>query len=179
MEFADFIRYPANISSSLTQYWWLIGLIFVYFSAYSCLYFYTLLCSVVSLSSPFNSVYFSFFKPNYFWAPEKLFCIPCGCSALGSASLQCDMLGRCICRSGFMGRHCEISRQLPKLQENTGSSQQIRVPPRRWGASSAGGCPRGAYRPAALVMGNSALHGLKSPVCLCLELTQIAWISNF
>ncbi|KAF2974329.1 hypothetical protein EK904_009889 [Melospiza melodia maxima] len=89
-------------------------------------------------------------KPNYFWAPEKVFCIPCGCSALGSVSLQCDVLGRCICKPGFMGRHCEISRQVPQPQENAGSSQQIRVPPRRWGAGSASGCPRGAYRPAAL-----------------------------
>ncbi|XP_074675247.1 laminin subunit alpha-2 isoform X2 [Strix aluco] len=89
-------------------------------------------------------------KPSYFWAPEKLFCIPCGCSALGSMSLQCDVSGRCICKSGFMGRHCEISRQVPKLKENARSSQQIRVPPRKWGISSASGCPRGAYRPAIL-----------------------------
>lgn len=155
-------------------------LIFVYFSVYSCLYFCTLLkCGVVSLAPLSNSVYFSFLKPNYFWAPEKLFCIPCGCSALGSVSLQCDMLGRCICKSGFTGRHCEISRQVPRLQENAGSSQQIRAPPRRWGTSSASGCPRGAYRPAALVMRNSALHGLQSPVCLSLELTWIAWSFNF
>ncbi|XP_068533568.1 laminin subunit alpha-2 isoform X1 [Anas acuta] len=87
-------------------------------------------------------------KPSYFWAPEKLFCISCGCSALGSMSLQCDMSGRCICKSGFMGKRCEISRQVPKLKENARSSQQIRVPPRRWGFSSASGCPRGAYRPA-------------------------------
>ncbi|KAM6406959.1 laminin subunit alpha-2 isoform 4-T4 [Pluvialis apricaria] len=87
-------------------------------------------------------------QPSYFWAPEKLFCIPCGCSALGSMSLQCDMSGRCICKSGFMGRRCEISRQVPKLKENARRSQQIRVPPRRWGVSSASGCPRGAYRPA-------------------------------
>uniref|UniRef100_A0A672UU06 Laminin subunit alpha-2 n=1 Tax=Strigops habroptila TaxID=2489341 RepID=A0A672UU06_STRHB len=85
-------------------------------------------------------------KPSYFWAPEKLFCIPCGCSALGSMSLQCDMTGRCTCKSGFMGKRCEISRQVPKLKENARSSQQIRVPPRRWGVSSASGCPRGAFR---------------------------------
>ncbi|XP_065689371.2 laminin subunit alpha-2 isoform X1 [Patagioenas fasciata] len=87
-------------------------------------------------------------KPSYFWAPEKLFCIPCGCSAVGSMSLRCDRSGRCICKSGFMGRRCEISRQVPNLKENARSSQQIRVPPRRWGVSSASGCPRGAYRPA-------------------------------
>lgn len=69
-------------------------------------------------------------------------------------SLQCDMAGRCICKSGFMGRRCEISRQVPKLKENARRSQQIRVPPRRWGVSSASGCPRGAYRPATPVIGN-------------------------
>ncbi|KAH0622297.1 hypothetical protein JD844_024476 [Phrynosoma platyrhinos] len=40
-------------------------------------------------------------KPNYVWAPDKLFCIPCGCSPQGSMSLNCDMSGRCICKSGF------------------------------------------------------------------------------
>ncbi|XP_062428549.1 laminin subunit alpha-2 isoform X4 [Rhea pennata] len=89
-------------------------------------------------------------KPSYFWAPAKQFCVPCGCSAVGSMSLRCDMSGRCICRSGFTGKRCEISRQVPKLKANARSSQQIRVPPRRWGFSSASGCPRGAYRPATL-----------------------------
>ncbi|XP_042733401.1 laminin subunit alpha-2 isoform X5 [Lagopus leucura] len=88
-------------------------------------------------------------KPSYFWAPDKRFCIPCGCSALGSMSLQCDMSGRCICKSRFTGKRCEISRQVPKLKESARSSQQIRVPPRRWSFSSASGCPRGAYQPAA------------------------------
>ncbi|XP_010705705.1 laminin subunit alpha-2-like [Meleagris gallopavo] len=89
-------------------------------------------------------------KPSYFWAPDKRFCIPCGCSALGSMSLQCDMSGRCICKSRFTGKRCEISRRVPKLKESAQSSQQIRVPPRRWGFSSASGCPRGAYQPATL-----------------------------
>lgn len=92
-------------------------------------------------------------------------------------SLRCDMSGRCICKSGFVGRRCEISRQMPKLKENArSSSQQIRVPPRRWGVSSASGCPRGAYRPAIPVIKLCALHGLKSHICLRLELSQIFFV---
>ncbi|XP_053879086.1 laminin subunit alpha-2 isoform X6 [Malaclemys terrapin pileata] len=89
-------------------------------------------------------------KPNYLWAPEKQFCIPCGCSPLRSMSLRCDMSGRCICKSGFMGKHCELSRQVHKRKENPRATQQIQVPSQRWGFTGTSGCPRGAYRPVAL-----------------------------
>ncbi|XP_067402830.1 laminin subunit alpha-2 isoform X3 [Emydura macquarii macquarii] len=87
-------------------------------------------------------------KPNYFWASEKQFCIPCGCSR--PMSLRCDMSGRCICKSGFMGKRCELSRQVHKRKENPQAAQQIQVPSQRWGFTGASGCPRGAYRPVAL-----------------------------
>ncbi|XP_074846691.1 laminin subunit alpha-2 isoform X2 [Carettochelys insculpta] len=89
-------------------------------------------------------------KTHYVWAPEKQICIPCGCSPLGSISLRCDMSGRCICKSGFVGKHCELSRQVHKRKENPRATQQIRVPSQRWGFTGASGCPRGAYRPVAL-----------------------------
>ncbi|KAJ7341923.1 hypothetical protein JRQ81_007908, partial [Phrynocephalus forsythii] len=89
-------------------------------------------------------------KPNYFWAPENRFCIPCGCRPLGSMSLQCDMSGRCICKSGFAGKQCDMSRQVYNRKENPPASQHIRAPPQRWGLRSASGCPRGAFKPPAL-----------------------------
>ncbi|XP_075780255.1 laminin subunit alpha-2 isoform X2 [Pelodiscus sinensis] len=89
-------------------------------------------------------------KSNYFWAPERQFCVPCGCSPLRSMSLRCDMSGRCICKSGFMGKHCELRRQVHKRKENPRATQQIQVPSQRWGFTGTSGCPRGAYRPVAL-----------------------------
>lgn len=98
------------------------------------------------------SLYIYIHKPNYFWAPENRFCIPCGCNPLGSLSLQCDMSGRCICKSGFAGKRCELSRQVYNRKEKPPTSQQIRAPPQRWGLPSASGCPRGAFKPPALVI---------------------------
>ncbi|XP_066470578.1 laminin subunit alpha-2 isoform X3 [Tiliqua scincoides] len=89
-------------------------------------------------------------KPNYFWALEKRFCIPCACNPIGSMSLHCDLSGRCICKSGFAGKRCELSRQAYIRKENPPTSQQAKAPAQRWGFPSASGCPRGAFRPATL-----------------------------
>ncbi|XP_044280734.1 laminin subunit alpha-2 isoform X5 [Varanus komodoensis] len=84
-------------------------------------------------------------KSNYFWAPEKQFCIPCGCHPLQSISLQCDVSGRCLCKSGFMGKRCELIRRVHIQKENPPTSQQIKAL-----HPSASGCPRGAFKPASL-----------------------------
>lgn len=132
-----------------------------------------------SFSAPVCNLLLLFFlplwKPNYFWALEKRFCIPCACNPLGSMSLRCDGSGRCICKSGFAGKRCELSRQAYIRKENPPTSQQARAPPQRWGFPSASGCPRGAFRPAALVIPKATDSMLCILVCICVVL---AWCAN-
>ncbi|XP_078505044.1 laminin subunit alpha-2 isoform X4 [Lissotriton helveticus] len=96
--------------------------------------------------------------PNCWWDAEKQVCMACGCSPAGAMSLRCDMTGRCLCKPGFIGKRCDMSRQAFERKENPRTSQQIQIPPQRWGFVSASGCPRGAYRPASL----PGTHGLQS-----------------
>ncbi|XP_039180622.1 laminin subunit alpha-2 isoform X7 [Crotalus tigris] len=89
-------------------------------------------------------------KSTYFWAPEKQFCIPCGCNPVGSMSLNCDVSGRCICKSGFAGKRCELSRQVYIRKRKPSNSQQTKAPHQRWGSPTASGCPRGAFKSSDL-----------------------------
>lgn len=98
-------------------------------------------------------------KPSMWWDPEKRFCVPCDCNPTGSVSPQCDMTGRCICKSGFIGKQCNLGRQVHRQEEQPWRAQRVRGSPRRWGSSSSSGCPRGAYGAPAPVI-PEALHGV-------------------
>lgn len=97
-------------------------------------------------------------KSNMWWDPEKRFCLLCDCSPVGSVSPQCDAAGRCVCKSGFVGKQCNLGRQVHRQEEHPRRAQPVLGSPRRWGSSSSSGCPRGAYWPAARVI-PEALHG--------------------
>uniref|UniRef100_A0A6I8PFI4 Laminin subunit alpha-2 n=1 Tax=Ornithorhynchus anatinus TaxID=9258 RepID=A0A6I8PFI4_ORNAN len=86
-------------------------------------------------------------QPSLWWDSEKQFCVLCGCSPIGSTSPRCDIMGRCACKSGFIGKRCNLSRQMQRQKEQQPIAQRVQVPPRRWGFAPANGCPRGAYRP--------------------------------
>ncbi|KAB0360576.1 hypothetical protein FD754_004732 [Muntiacus muntjak] len=88
-------------------------------------------------------------KPTMWWDPKKRFCVSCGCSPTGSVTPRCDIAGRCVCKSGFVGKRCNLSRQVQREEEQLQRAQWVLGSPQRWGASSSSGCPRGAYRPAA------------------------------
>uniref|UniRef100_A0A7M4EVN4 Laminin subunit alpha-1 n=1 Tax=Crocodylus porosus TaxID=8502 RepID=A0A7M4EVN4_CROPO len=47
-----------------------------------------------------------FCKENYWGHDSELGCKACNCSAVGSASLQCDLTGQCQCKSEFGGKDC-------------------------------------------------------------------------
>jgi hypothetical protein len=97
-------------------------------------------------------------KPNMWWDPVKQFCVLCDCNPMGSVSPQCDMTGRCVCKSGFVGKQCRLSRQVHRQDEQPRTAQRLLGSPQRWGSSSSSGCPRGAYRAPAPVI-PEALHG--------------------
>ncbi|XP_068087628.1 laminin subunit alpha-2 isoform X4 [Hyperolius riggenbachi] len=88
--------------------------------------------------------------PNCWWDSEKQLCQPCNCSVSGSMSQRCDITGRCICKPEFFGKRCEYKRQVSERKDVTRNSQNIQVPARRWNFHTSRGCPRGAYKPAAL-----------------------------
>nr|XP_014348008.1 PREDICTED: laminin subunit alpha-2 isoform X3 [Latimeria chalumnae] len=101
--------------------------------------------------------------PNCWWDSEKQVCMPCNCSPTGSMSPRCDMMGRCICKPGFIGKHCDLSRQLYERRESPQRPQQVQLQQRRqWGTGRAHGCPRGAYRPATLPGRGPGTYGLQS-----------------
>ncbi|KAJ4929194.1 hypothetical protein JOQ06_004809, partial [Pogonophryne albipinna] len=84
--------------------------------------------------------------PNCWWDAELQDCVPCGCSPPGSMSQRCDVEGRCICRPGFVGRHCDLRRQGYERRETRRPVERVPLAAvhRRWGGSSrTGGCPRG------------------------------------
>ncbi|XP_064196122.1 laminin subunit alpha-2 isoform X2 [Anguilla rostrata] len=87
--------------------------------------------------------------PNCWWDAEQQVCMPCSCSAVGAVSQRCDLEGRCICKPGFVGRHCDLRQQGFERRETRRPVQQVPLHQvQRWGSSSrTGGCPRGAYRP--------------------------------
>ncbi|XP_056283361.1 laminin subunit alpha-2 isoform X2 [Pseudoliparis swirei] len=104
--------------------------------------------------------------PNCWWDAERQDCIPCRCSPHGSMSQRCDIEGRCICRPGFVGQHCDLRRQGYERRETRRPVKRvpIEVAQQRWGGSSrTGGCPRGAYRPKT----GSQTHGISTGgVCI-------------
>ncbi|TDH00593.1 hypothetical protein EPR50_G00190060 [Perca flavescens] len=88
--------------------------------------------------------------PNCWWDAERQDCIPCRCSPHGSMSQRCDIEGRCICRPGFVGRHCDLRRQGYERRETRRPVERVPIEAvqQRWGGvPRTGGCPRGAYRP--------------------------------
>ncbi|KAK7835355.1 hypothetical protein U0070_017891, partial [Myodes glareolus] len=84
-------------------------------------------------------------KLSTWWDSAKQFCELCDCSPLGSVSPQCDMTGRCICKSGFVGKQCNLSRQVHHPEEQPHRAQRLLGSPRMWGSSGSSGCPRGTY----------------------------------
>ncbi|XP_043920288.1 laminin subunit alpha-2 isoform X4 [Protopterus annectens] len=103
--------------------------------------------------------------PNCWWDHEKQVCIPCNCSPVGSMSLRCDMLGRCLCKPGFTGKRCSLSRQFFEYREMPQSTQQAQIQRPRLGASRATGsrgCPRGAYRPITSPGRGPGTYGVQS-----------------
>lgn len=109
-------------------------------------------------------------KPTMWWDPEKQFCVSCGCNPIGSVTPQCDITGRCVCKSAFVGKQCTLSRQVHRQMEQPQRAQPVLGSPQRWGVSSSSGCPRGAYRPPAPVI-PEALHGsclsMLCSMCCC------------
>ncbi|XP_059501382.1 laminin subunit alpha-2 isoform X2 [Stegostoma tigrinum] len=102
--------------------------------------------------------------PNCWWDHEKKVCMPCLCSSIGSMSLRCDQTGTCICKPGFLGKHCTLSRQLHEQQYDEGSemAKPVQNQRRRWWATGIGGCPRGAYKPATASARGSETYYLHS-----------------
>ncbi|XP_048452999.1 laminin subunit alpha-2-like [Rhincodon typus] len=102
--------------------------------------------------------------PNCWWDHEKKVCMPCLCSPIGSMSLRCDQTGTCICKPGFLGKHCTLSRQLHEQQYDEGSemAKSVQNQRRRWWATGIGGCPRGAYKPATASARGSETYYLHS-----------------
>lgn len=91
-------------------------------------------------------------QPNWWWDAEHQECLPCRCSPRGSVSQRCDVEGHCVCRPGFVGRHCDLRRQGYERRETRRPVERIPMESvqQRWGGlSRTGGCPRGAYRPQA------------------------------
>lgn len=91
-------------------------------------------------------------QPNCWWDAERQECAHCRCSPHGSISSRCDNEGRCVCRHGFVGRHCDLRRRGYERRETQRPVERIPIEAvqQRWGGPSrSGGCPRGAYRPAA------------------------------
>lgn len=84
-------------------------------------------------------------KLSTWWDSAKRFCELCDCSPLGSVSPQCDMTGRCICKSGFVGKQCNLRRQVHHPEEQPHRAQRVLGSPRMWGSSGSRGCPRGTY----------------------------------
>lgn len=117
------------------------------------------LCCVLFVSFVFTLLFCWLLKPNMWWDPEKQFCARCDCNPLGSTSPQCDVTGRCVCKSGFVGTQCNLSRQVHQQEEQPRRSQRVLGSSQRWGSSSSSGCPRGAYRAPAPVI-PKALHDL-------------------
>ncbi|KAK2114322.1 hypothetical protein P7K49_008588 [Saguinus oedipus] len=101
--------------------------------------------------------------PNMWRDPEKRFCVLCDCDPAGSVSPQCDITGRCVCKSGFTGKQCNLSRQVHQQEEQPRRAQRVLGSPQRWAIGGSSGCPRGAYRTPAPVI-PEALHGS----CLCM-----------
>lgn len=97
-------------------------------------------------------------KPNMWWDPEKRFCVLCDCDPVGSVSPQCDITGRCVCKSDFVGKQCNLGRQVHQQEEQPRRAQRVLGSPQRWAIGSSSGCPRGAYRAPAPVI-PEALHG--------------------
>ncbi|XP_066555448.1 laminin subunit alpha-2 [Amia ocellicauda] len=88
--------------------------------------------------------------PNCWWDPEQLVCMPCSCSPVGSMSPRCDLVGRCICKPGFMGKRCDLGRQGYERRETRRPVHQVPFQQaQRWASRRTGGCPRGAYHPTA------------------------------
>ena len=119
----------------------------IFFWVLSSLYFEC----VVSLcpADPLSALWLV--QPNCWWDAELQDCVPCGCSPPGSMSQRCDVEGRCICRPGFVGRHCDLRRQGYERRETRRPVERVPLAAvhQRWGGSSrTGGCPRGAYRPS-------------------------------
>lgn len=108
-------------------------------------------------------------KPTMWWDPKKRFCVSCGCSPMGSVTPRCDITGRCVCKSGFVGKRCHLGRQVQRQEEQPQRAQWVLGSPQRWGASSPSGCPRGAYRPAAPVIQRRCM-ALASACCVPLLL---------
>lgn len=91
-------------------------------------------------------------QPNYWWDAERQECAPCRCSLRGSIPPRCDDEGRCVCRQGFVGRRCDLRRRGYERRETQRPVERVPIEAvqQRWGGPSrSGGCPRGAYRPAA------------------------------
>ncbi|GAB1600789.1 laminin subunit gamma-1-like [Argonauta hians] len=51
-------------------------------------------------------------KVNHFLKQPQHMCMPCNCNPTGSVSLQCDSEGKCRCKPGVAGQHCD------RCQEN-------------------------------------------------------------
>ena len=132
--------------------------------------FYLLNNMICSFSVVFVLFFCWLLKPTMWWDPEKRFCVSCGCNPIGSVTAQCDITGRYVCKSGFVGKQCNLSRQVHRQKEQPQRAQPVLGSPQRWGVSSSSGCPRGAYRPAAPVI-PEALHGsclsMLCSMCCC------------
>ncbi|XP_069017691.1 laminin subunit alpha-2 [Embiotoca jacksoni] len=97
--------------------------------------------------------------PNCWWDAERQECMPCRCSPHGSMTQRCDIEGRCICRPGYVGRHCDLRRQGYERRETRRPVERVPMEAmqQRWDRSSrTGGCPRGAYRPST----GARTHGI-------------------
>ncbi|XP_067840661.1 laminin subunit alpha-2 isoform X3 [Heptranchias perlo] len=102
--------------------------------------------------------------PNCWWDHEKKVCLSCLCSPIGSMSPRCDKTGNCICKPGFLGKRCDLSRQLYEQQyhEDSQMAKPVQSHRRRWWATGIGGCPRGAYKPATPSARGSGTYHLHS-----------------
>lgn len=104
------------------------------------------------MSTPTPRLRLLLLQPNCWWDAERQECAPCRCSLRGSISPRCDDEGRCVCRQGFVGRRCDLRRRGYERRETQRPVERVPMEAvqQRWGGPSrSGGCPRGAYRPAA------------------------------